>query len=76
MKNYLIRKVQNDNTTTTQLTSAVNDEAIFEIAEGVLASTQGLASIEIFAYVGSVNRVSVVQRNVYDGSNESDGKTQ
>lgn len=76
MKIYLLEKTESSGKTMIHRTEAVNDEAAFEIAENILTATSGLVKVEIYPYLGAVNRVSTIQRHVYDGSNESSGKAE
>lgn len=76
MKPYLLDKIDQQGRTTLVRIEALNDEAAFEVAENTLNTVSGLAEVRIYPYLGNVGRVSAVQRNVHDGSNESDGKTQ
>lgn len=72
MKPYLLVKIDSAGKRTISEIEAINDEAAFQVAEH--SFTEGLAKIGIFSYVGDIGRVSIVQRNVHDGSNESNGK--
>lgn len=72
MKPYLLVKIDSAGKRTITEIEAINDEAAFQIAENNF--TEGLVKVGIFSYVGDLGRVSVVQRNVHDGSNESDRK--
>lgn len=74
MKPYLLVRVDSANKRTITEIEALNDQAAFDIAENNFF--EGLVKVGIFAYIGDLGRVSSVQRNVYDSSNESNGKTQ
>jgi hypothetical protein len=76
MRIYLLEKTESSGKTMIHRVEALNDQAIFEIAENVLVTTSGLVKVDIYPYLGTVNRVSSIQRTLYDSSNESDGKTQ
>ena len=75
MKTYLVEKTESSGKTMTHRIEALNDEAAFEVAENILTATSGLVKVEIYPYLGTVRRVSSIQRDVYDGSYEGDGKT-
>lgn len=74
MKTYLFEMTESLGKNTIQKIEAVNDEAAFEIAENTLNAASGLVKVAIYPYLGTVRRVSSIQRDVYDGSYEGDGK--
>ena len=74
MKIYLVEKTESSGKTMIHRIEALNDEAAFEVAENILTATSGLVKVEIYPYLGAVNRVSTIQRHVYDSSNEGNGK--